>query len=93
MAWSPFSGGKIFDDGDERTLTIRNIIQKIAGRENTNLESVILKWLTYSPHGILPVIGTNRIERILALKDFEKIHFERQDWFEIYSASRGREVE
>lgn len=93
LAWSPFAGGRIFTDNDERTVAVRNVVQKIAEREKTNIESVILKWLTFSPHGILPIIGTNKIERILALKNFESIALDRQDWYEIYSASRGMEVE
>lgn len=92
MAWSPFAGGRIFKRETEKANKVALVLDEIAQRENCNLEEVILKWLTFTPHKILPIIGTNQVDRILACKNFESIQFTDQDWFRIYTASLGEDV-
>lgn len=92
MCWSPFAGGKMFSQQSETFRKITDELNSIAQRENCTMEEVILKWLTFSPHNILPIVGTNRTERIAAYRNFEKIHFTDQDWFRIFSAASGRDV-
>jgi predicted oxidoreductase len=44
------------------------------------------------PARILPVMGTNSLGRIAGLSDALKVSLDREDWFEIYSATLGTEV-
>jgi predicted oxidoreductase len=44
------------------------------------------------PTGILPVVGTNRLDRIGRLNDALKVTLDRETWFELYSLAEGREV-
>jgi predicted oxidoreductase len=44
------------------------------------------------PAQILPVMGTNAIDRIKALSRATEVTLSRQAWYEIYTAALGREV-
>jgi predicted oxidoreductase len=44
------------------------------------------------PAKILPVMGTNSLERIRGLSAAMRVTLSREDWFEIYTASLGHEV-
>ena len=52
----------------------------------------VLAWLLAHPVGILPVMGTNRVERIKAFSDALKVNMDRETWFELYEAANGHEV-
>ena len=44
------------------------------------------------PAKILPVLGTNNLERISHISDALKLDMDRTDWFEIYESANGTEV-
>jgi predicted oxidoreductase len=92
MAWSPFGGGRLLQKKDETSIRIMDVIEKQAQKKGFTEEEIILKWLTFTPHKILPVIGTNKIDRIKRYLRYAEVPMDEQDWFEIYSASLGRDV-
>ncbi len=92
MAWSPFGGGRLLQKQDELSRNVMNTIEKLANKYQFTEEEIILKWLTFPPHNIAPVIGTNKIERIKRYLQYTQVPMDIQDWFEIYSASLGKEV-
>jgi predicted oxidoreductase len=68
MAWSPLSGGKIFNPGDERGIRIKTKLKEIAERLGVeDIEKVIYAWLLAHPAGIMPIVGTGKIERLTHL--------------------------
>lgn len=88
MAWSPLGGGDLMA-GDSR---IGKTIVQVAERDGTDASAVATAWLLAHPARILPVMGTNRIDRIRAISDAFKVDMDRQTWFELYTAALGREV-
>jgi predicted oxidoreductase len=40
------------------------------------------------PSGILPVIGTGRVERVRSAVGAMKVEYTREEWFEVWEASR-----
>ena len=42
--------------------------------------------------GILPVLGTNNVERSAKISDALKVSLDRQDWYTLYEAGLGTEV-
>jgi len=44
------------------------------------------------PAKILPILGTNNIDRISSISDATKVELDRQDWFRLYESSLGQEV-
>ena len=44
------------------------------------------------PAGILPIMGTNNLDRIHRLSDAFKVQMDRQTWYELYVAAIGHDV-
>ncbi|MDD3642703.1 MAG: aldo/keto reductase, partial [Candidatus Krumholzibacteria bacterium] len=56
------------------------------------VEGAALAWLLAHPAGIVPVIGTGRLERIEQAVESLRIDLSREDWFRVWTASQGRDV-
>jgi predicted oxidoreductase len=67
-------------------------LQRIAAAQGVQADAVAIAWLLMHPTGILPVVGTNRLDRIGRLNDALKVTLDRETWFELYSLAEGREV-
>ena len=89
MAWSPLAGGALFS-GDHPD--VMNALSKVASENNVDETAVAIAWLLAHPSRILPVLGTNSIERIKAMSAALDVKMDRQTWYEIYTAALGREV-
>ena len=87
MAWSPLGGGSLFADGEPRATA-----SKVAMQNGVDEAAVAVAWLLAHPAKIIPVMGTNRIDRIAAFSDALKVAMDRETWFELYTAALGREV-
>ena len=92
MAWSPLAGGVLFDDNNPDTAELRVALKRIAGEQNVGVDAVAVAWLLAHPAKILPVLGTNNLNRIKSLADAMKVSIDRETWFEIYTHSLGHEV-
>ena len=89
MAWSPLAGGALFTDRHQKLCTV---LQQIAGAQSVDVSAVAVAWLLAHPAQILPVMGTNSIDRIKALSQATDVTLSRAAWYEIYTAALGREV-
>ena len=89
MAWSPLAGGALFTSEYPR-LTAALAAQ--AEQSDVDISAVAIAWLLAHPARIMPVLGTNNIQRIAAISDALKVDMDRQSWFEIYEAANGVEV-
>jgi len=49
-------------------------------------------FLLAHPAKILPVMGTNNLDRIATLTDATKVKLDRESWFMLYEAALGTEV-
>ena len=89
MAWSPLAGGALFETQNQALLAkLTDIGQQAA----VDAASVAVAWLLAHPARIMPVLGTNNIERIAKISQCLDITIDRQTWFEIYEAANGHEV-
>ena len=89
MAWSPLAGGALFTDRHQKLCTV---LQQIADAQSVDVSAVAVAWLLAHPAQILPVMGTNSIDRIKALSQATEVTLSRAAWYEIYTAALGREV-
>jgi len=92
MAWSPTAGGRIFSGQGEAEARVRGALAALAERHGAGLDQIACAWLLRHPARIIPVVGTNRIERIQAAAQALGIELDLQEWFEVWSASTGAEV-
>ena len=89
MAWSPLAGGALFS-GDHPD--VMSALSNVASQNNVDETAVAIAWLLAHPSRILPVLGTNSLERIKGMSDALDVKMDRQTWYEIYTAALGREV-
>lgn len=89
MAWSPLGGGGLFGDPEPAVAAVLN---RIARDLDTDPATLAYAWLLAHPANIIPVAGTNSIDRIRALGDVASISLDRETWYEIYTAALGTEV-
>jgi predicted oxidoreductase len=93
MAWSPLAGGRLFSPNDEKGNRLLECISTIAKEiGEDNLDKVIYKWLLMHPAGILPIVGTGKIERLKNAADACDLELSLEQWFRIYIASEGKEM-
>lgn len=88
MAWSPLGGGALVTS-DSNT---RDMMTRIGHDNGVDAAAVAMAWLLAHPARIMPVMGTNNLNRISALSDAFKVDMDRQTWFELYTAALGNEV-
>jgi predicted oxidoreductase len=93
MAWSTLGGGRLFQSQDSQASRVRTALDKI-GKElgGATLDQVALAWLMRHPARIIPVLGTGKAVRVKAAVEAESLSISRQQWFEIWRASRGHDV-
>lgn len=93
MAWSPWSGGRLFTEESERANRLRSILSDIGDElDGATVGQVALAWLLGHPSRIIPVLGTGRIDRVRESIQAESLTLSREQWFKIWSASTGCEV-
>lgn len=89
MAWSPLAGGRMAT-GAPPALKAR--LDAIGAEAGTDWTAVAVAWLLAHPARILPVLGTNRLDRIARIGDARRVPMDRERWFELYTLALGREV-
>ena len=89
MAWSPLGGGSLMGQGGG---AVSALLRRIAAEVETDAAAVAVAWLLAHPARIMPVMGTNDLERIRALSKALEVPMDRQTWFELYSTALGHEV-
>lgn len=91
MAWSPLGGGALFDQQAEgQAARIRTVAGSVAENHAVSLDQVLLAWLMRHPSGILPVIGTSRLERVTSALEAAAVRLSREEWYDIWQASTGK---
>lgn len=89
MAYSPLAGGALFD-GSHPELAAT--LGEVATRLDSDVTCVAVAWLLAHPARLIPIMGTNNLERIAKLSRACDITIDRQTWFEIYTAALGQPV-
>lgn len=89
MAWSPLGGGALFDSAN---AALRAKLQDIASAQNVDEAAVAVAWLLAHPARILPVLGTNNLDRVTRIGDAAQVAIDRETWFELYTLALGHEV-
>lgn len=88
MAWSPLGGGSLMTG----TGAVQDALATVAAADGVDNSAVAVAWLLAHPANIMPVMGTNNLNRIKALSDALKVNMDRETWFTLYTAALGTEV-
>ena len=97
LAWSPLAGGRLGLDlaaarqqpaGDRWTALLDQLDQLASAQETTRI-AVALAWVMLHPSGAIPIIGTQRIERIQESVTALDVTMTRAQWNNILVAAAG----
>lgn len=95
MAWGPLGSGRFHDendDGEIRNKRISAVAQILAEKYNASVDQILLAFLFRHPSGIIPVMGTSKIERLKSAYEAAHIKIEREEWYMLWRASKGHEI-
>jgi predicted oxidoreductase len=87
LATAPLAEGRIAHGTDEAAVRVRKKLEELAPKYDADIESIAVAWLVKL--GALPLIGTTNEQRIKNVAKAFLINLERQDWYDLYAASRG----
>lgn len=88
MAWSPLGGGGLMSG----SAGLHSVMDALARTHNVDRAAIAVAFLLAHPAGILPVMGTNNLERIKKISDACAVSLDRPTWFALYEAALGHEV-
>lgn len=91
MSWSPL--GKFFQENNDQIERIKKEVVDLSNKYNVTEDTILLSWILKHPSNIFPVIGTTNKERIRNANKAIDIDLDLEDWFILWQASLGKEVD
>lgn len=93
MAYSVFAKGELFSKNpSDRKNRISKVVDKLAEKYEATSDQILISWILKHPSGIIPVIGSTKINRIQSAVKGLEIDINYEDWFMIWEASTGKQV-
>lgn len=90
MAWSPLGGGRLFSSDAPPMPALRNVMAEVGRAQGgASLAQVAYAWLLRHPAGIVPVLGTGRIDRVRGAAEATAIELTRPQWFRLWETAGG----
>lgn len=93
MAWSLMAGGRLFNvisDKNIRLLSTLNCIANEIGADS--IDQVIFAWVRKLPANPVAIIGSGKIERVKAAVDSLRFNLTHEQWYRVWTASKGHTV-
>ena len=93
MAWSPLAKGALMAKDDAAAIRLHEKAAELSMKYGgATLDQLAYAWIMAHPSCPLPIIGTNKIERIQACAKAVDIQLEREDWYALWVAAKGHGV-
>lgn len=95
FAWSPLAGGQLVSsnfetvEAAEKIARLTPVLDRIAAVNNCDRAAVALAFLMAHPARVVPIVGTQKLERIRSSADALSVKMTRRDWYDILEASNG----
>jgi predicted oxidoreductase len=64
-------------------------LERIAARHDVHASTVALAFVMTHPSQPVPILGTQRVERVQAAAAALELRLERTEWYELYQAGTG----
>lgn len=105
LAWSPLAGGRLAAALDEKAALpqneadvaavarLRPVLADVAQAYSVTPLAVLLAWLMRHPSKIIPILGSVRPEAIRESVKADSITLDRDSWYRILLAARGKKLE
>ncbi len=94
MAWSPLGGGRLLKSDDAAGKRVQQLAADIAPHYggDVKVDQLAYAWIMAHPSRPMPIIGTNKVERIESAARAAEISLSREDWYALWTAAQGRRI-
>lgn len=93
MAWSPLAGGEIVAPKSEKGKRVQKALVQVAQELNVDaIDTIIYSWLLKHPVSVIPVVGSQKPERLKFAVEALDIDMDLEQWFKIYIAAKGEDL-
>ncbi len=93
MAWSPMGGGLLFLEAkNENVKRIQEVANPLLKKYEVTFDQLMLAFLRRHPSGIVPILGTTNLERVKSAKGAMTMEMDREDWYDLWQASKGETI-
>jgi predicted oxidoreductase len=90
MSWNPL--GTVFREDNEQTRRLKKLLASLVSKYHFGADTLLLAWILHHPAKVIPVAGTVNVARIQQLMKATQLELEKEDWFAIWTESRGNKV-
>ena len=92
MAWSPLGGGRLAAPVSARDMAVAAELDRVASAQGVSRTVAAYSWLMAHPAGIIPIIGSQKAERIAEAAQALRVRWNRTDWYAVLVAARGERL-
>ncbi|HEV2568930.1 aldo/keto reductase [Sphingomonas sp.] len=92
LAWSPLAGGRIAEPWDGRSQEVAALLDKKAKEAGVGRTAAALSWIMAHPSRPIPIVGTQRPERIAEIPQALQPRWTRAEWYAVLQASMGERL-
>ena len=89
LAWGPLGGGRLVAEpaGDARVEAVQVVLDELGLAHSATRTQVALAFVLYHPAGVIPIIGTGNLERIIESAGASEIVLAKDDSYRIIAAA------
>ncbi len=88
LAWSPLGGGRLTDTGHAAGA----LLAEQGAAYGVDAVAAALSWIMVHPARIIPIVGSQKAERIRAATDAFKVEWDRERWYAVMQAGTGERL-
>jgi predicted oxidoreductase len=92
LAWSPLGGGRLADAQSDRDRAVAAALDAVASEQGVSRTVAAYSWLMAHPAGIIPIVGSQRPERIAEAARARTVRWTREQWYAVLVAARGERL-
>jgi predicted oxidoreductase len=93
MIWSALAGGRLMSDDGEQAQRVRLVLTRLAAELNVAVPTVALAWILQHPSKPMVLTGSGKIASIREAVAATGITLSREQWFALWCASAGKNVD
>jgi predicted oxidoreductase len=88
LAWSPLGGGRLGDGAGEAGASLARKGEEVG----VSVAVATYAWLMAHPAAVIPIVGSQRVERIRETADVYKVRWTRSEWYAVLQAAMGKRL-
>ncbi|MEF1172328.1 aldo/keto reductase [Vibrio sinaloensis] len=93
MAWSCLVQGELFNGQSEQLTRLRATLDEVAQEVGaSSIDQVVYAWVMRLPSRPVPIIGSGKMERVKTAVAAMDLTLTKEQWYRIWTASKGHGV-